>query len=162
MKYKKFVNEKNLVLTQQEKDFFYQYFMNMVYNNNLPLTFDKMEQTDKNNYIFNFIANKDIKGRNKDNERITKFTNLFVVINKSSGYLDATDWLKDNELKKDYDNAPQFQYNVVVNINGNYIPYRCKKTKQIHIPNMYQYGTEFTDINYNEYFNILSNKLNVK
>ena len=86
MKYGKFVAQQSIELNQKEKDFFFQYFMNMINNHNIPVSFDKMEKTTHNTYILNFNQNQNIIGKNIHKERITGFSGLFITINKNIGF----------------------------------------------------------------------------
>lgn len=162
MKYGKFVAQKSIELNQKEKDFFFQYFMNMINNHNIPVSFDKMEKTTHNTYILNFNQNQNIIGKNIHKERITGFSGLFITINKNIGFLDVTDWNVHNSIQKDFDNVPPFQYSITMNVVGKLKPYRKKTEKHIFIPNSYQYGTEFSDFNFNENFKILKEKLTIQ
>lgn len=147
MKIGNFVSEKQIELTQQEKDIFYKYFISLIHKYNIPLMFNRVIKTETNSYYFEFQATKEIKGRNRLKDRIELFTGVSFVVQKNVGFLDVTDWKKDTKCVKDYDNAPPFQYSVNLIPCGYIKPYKKQKPRSMFVKDHYKYGTEFTDIN---------------
>lgn len=155
-----FVSEKQIELTQQEKDYFYKYFFALIHKYNIPLAFDKVHNKN-NTYTFIFIPTTEINGRNINKDRVIDFSGVFFSVRKNIGYLDVTDWNKETTKIKDFDNAPQFQYSVQIVPCGYIKPYKKQKPQGIFVKDSYQYGTDFNDINLDNAVYELYKKLSI-
>lgn len=152
MKFGSFVATQELPFTQREIDHFVVYFKNLIkkYDNSLLL---KVEET-KYSLTINFKCNERAF-RNARKARVT-FKGIGFQIYKQKGYLDNWDWLNNKLInpsreRKNYQDAPYWQYSARMLVYGSEIPYRCRN-KYDGIcggvkPN-YQYGTEFEDFDY--------------
>ena len=149
-KFGKFVGKKDEPISKQEIAEFMSRFSLLVaeYDDTLVLNY---HINDLGGLIINFNG-KPKKFRNVLGSRIT-FNGIFFAIYKQSGYIDNFDWCRmkiiDNtKPEKDYDSAPPFQYSATMWVVGEKIPYRCRESRNITNTEMYQYGTEFDDIDF--------------
>lgn len=160
MKYGKFVSENNLVISQNELDYFINLLKDKVKEYDLPFSFSKVSTNlGFNSYHIIFNCDKEISGRNINKERIMFVNSFFVALKKSSGYLDDTNWYVDKERKKNYVDAPPFQYSTTFCFVCNYKPYRSKSTRSANVKDNYQYGTEFSDFNFDNCFSSIKEKI---
>lgn len=157
MKYGNFVSETNMELSENDIKYFVKYFMDMVTKYDLPIKLINHESDRSNNsYKIYFESNTEIAGRNLLKDRVISFNGITIIIHKANGYLDATDWGNGfNGFVKDYENAPEYQFNVNIDIDGMIKPYRKRNEEKMSIVNTYQYGTEYSDFDYNKSFDIL-------
>lgn len=160
MKYGKFVSENSLEISQNELDYFVNVLKDKIKEYDLPFSFSEVKtDISLNSYHIIFNCDEEISGRNINKERIMFVNSFFVALRKSSGYLDITDWYKDKEIKKDYNNAPPFQYSTTFCFVCNYKPYKCKNTRSANVKDNYQYGTEFSDFNFDNCFSSIKEKI---
>lgn len=160
MKYKNFVSEERLEISQNEIDYFVNHLKEKVKEYDLPFSFvDVKTDIGLNSYHIIFNCNKEICGRNINKERIMFVYGFFVALRKTSGYLDDTNWYVDKERKKNYIDAPPFQYETTFGFDCNYKPYRSKSTCGANVKDNYQYGTEFSDFNFDNCFSSIKEKI---
>lgn len=160
-KFGKFISQSYLPMSEEEKREFIKRISALVekYDKTLKInasyTIDGM-------LLITFMADKTMKFRNADKSRIS-FDGIVVAIDKMDGYLENFDWCK-NEAKdktkpeKDYESAPPFQYSAKMWVEGEEIPYRCSIGRGIANTEMYQYGTEFDDIDFSSALRQLFNQ----
>ncbi len=153
-KFEKFISQSYLPMLEEEKQEFIKRISALVdkYDNTLKMvipTYSANEQL-----FITFMADKTRKFRNADKSRIS-FNGIGFAIDKTAGYLDNFDWrtkevIDKTKPERDYDSAPPFQYSATMWVVGKEIPYRCSKDKEhgIGSTKMYQYGTEFDDIDF--------------
>lgn len=164
MKYGKFVAEENVQLSENEINYFVNYFMDLVTKYDLPLKMVYNENNSTNNeYNIYMESTSEIIGRNLLKDRVTSFKCITIHIRKRIGYIDATDWSKPTQsIVKDYYNAPDYQYVINIEIDGTIIPYRKRNEEKMFVKGAYQYGTDYSDFDYNDLFATLRNHLTIK
>ena len=100
--------------------------------------------------------------RNANGDRILSFSEITFDVYKEKGYLDTWDWSKGapkDDSYKDYKNAPKFQYHAIINTDGKYIPYKCRRESFIAPIYSFQYGTEIDDIDFDKSLKYLFNEM---
>lgn len=171
MKYGNFVREKNFALSDEEEAILVRNIQeNLINKYNLPLQFAYVETLkDKvaihNNAMYIYLNAKPgvkIQGRNKDKERVLSFEKVGFIVTKSSGYLDVTDWNNPTSgREKDYDNAPKYQYHISIDIRAEIIGYKQRNKRSMYIEDFTDYGTEFSDFDWDKWFKSISDKLTI-
>jgi hypothetical protein len=161
MKYEKFVSEEGVEISQNEIDYFVNHLKEKVKEYDLPFSFSEVENDiSPTTYHIIFNCDKEICGRNINKERIMFVYRFFVTLRKSSGYLDDTNWYVDKERKKNYIDAPPFQYETTFGFDCYYKPYRSKSARCFaNVKDNYQYGTEFSDFNFDNCFSSIKEKI---
>lgn len=152
MKFGTFVGEKSLPFTQREINHFVVYFKNLIkqYDDSLTLEVEETEYS----LTINFKCNERTF-RNAIKARVT-FKGIGFQIYKQKGYLDNWDWCNDKLIdpskeRKNYQDAPYWQYSSRMLVYGSEIPYRHRhKYDSIYggVKPNYLYGTEFEDFDY--------------
>lgn len=144
MKYGKFVPETKLAMSQAEIEAFEGIFKSLV-NLHKGLQYMGCENNayGTGSVTFKFsIPNAHLEGRDIDGNRFT-FKGLSFLCYKSKGYLDKTNWLSGaREIVKDYDNAPEYQYEVYMVCHGTTIPYRGRRSQPLEVAGHFDYDTE--------------------
>lgn len=152
-KFGKFISKNDLPISEEEKQEFVKRISALVekYDKTLKMDIPSYIAEDKRFFI-TFMADKTRKFRNADKSRVS-FDGIGFMISKTTGYIDNFDWCKMEVIdktkpEKDYDSAPPFQYSATMWVNGEKIPYRCSREYGLFNSGMYQYGTEFNDIDF--------------
>lgn len=169
MKYGKFVAKGFEVFTEEEIRAFEQKFKRQVSafaheKAAVSVTIHKADLSKPYSHDFMEVCFQfpKIEGmRNATGDRILFFSKVTFFVEKEVGYLDTWDWSKGapkDESYKDYQNAPEFQYQANMYTNGRYIPYKCRRECFIDEKDSFQYGTEIDDINFNNSLNYLFNR----
>lgn len=176
-KYGNFVAEKDLALTEEEKQIFLNFFKEKFFITHEEYNFKKFftntnvsEEcfttfTDFKTYYFNFMTEKPLNGRNYKRDRIIDFKGIAFLVRKQKGFLEVLDKNgsalrdKNGNLIKDYENAPKFQYTLSVEVNGSKISYKCRNKKTISLKKNFQYDTNIENFDlktilYSLYLNI--------
>lgn len=175
MKFGNFVGDNSLEFTADERDNFRTFMENLIYKHNLPFNVSVCRIEGCNIYkgaktnnvlVIALTWNKydhlhDVRNHNKD--LISVDGPITFRFNKSSGYLDETDWLnipldvfgeeRKKFLKHNYKNAPAFQYSCHTLSGIHYKKFRHRTWLYLNaldyfgerIP-PYFYGTEFNDM----------------
>lgn len=154
MKYGKFVSEKHLQMQAKEIAMFKQAIEDVIKSTSAPFELVGLESSDYGTY-YTFKATKPCKKRHKGN-RQSGIDTISVNVYKSAGFLDVTDWSTERNIRKDYENAPKFQYEAYIHINGEVIPYRCRNSVSVMLPSAFQYGTDITDYNFQSAFKYIA------
>lgn len=151
-KFEKFISQKYLPISEEEKQEFIKRISTLVekYDKALKMSIP-FRIADKRLFI-RFKADKTRKFRDTEGNRVS-FDGIGFMISKSTGYIDNFDWCKmecidKTKPEKDYDSAPPFQYSATMWVEGEKIPFSCRKGYGITNGEMYQYGTEFDDIDF--------------
>lgn len=71
----------------------------------------------------------------------TMVNGFSVMLFKKRGYISNPDGTKD------YENAPDFQWDMTISVDGKLIPYYHRHTEGISLIEHYQYDTELTNFN---------------
>lgn len=176
-KYGNFVGQKDLVLTEEEKQMFLDFFKERLFDTYGKYEFKKVFTdmnvsedcfttfTDFKIYYFNFMVEKPLNGRNRRGDRVSDFKGITFSIRKRCGFLEIKGDFGlplidgNGEIVKDYENAPAFQYSLSVDVKGYKIPYKCRRKEIISLKESYQYGTDMEDFDlktifYSLYLNI--------
>ena len=150
-KFGNFISKNSLPISEEEKQEFVKRISALVekYDNTLKIN---ASYTGNGTLLITFMADKTRKFRNDGKSRIS-FDGIGVMLSKTDGYLENFDWCKmevkdKTKPEKDYDSAPPFQYSATMWVVGEKIPYRCRESRNIVDTEMYQYGTEFDDIDF--------------
>ena len=150
-KFGNFISKNCLPISEKEKQEFVKRISALVekYDNTLKINASYPRD---GILLITFMADKTRKFRNADKSRIS-FDGIGVAIGKTDGYLENFDWCKmevkdKTKPEKDYESAPPFQYSATMWVVGEKIPYRCRESRNIDNTEMYQYGTEFDDIDF--------------
>ena len=150
-KFGNFISKNYLPISEEEKQEFVKRISALVekYDNTLKIN---ASYTRNGMLLITFMADKTRKFRNDGKSRIS-FDGIGVMLSKTDGYLENFDWCKmevkdKTKPEKDYDSAPPFQYSATMWVKGEKIPYRCRASRSIANTEMYQYGTEFDDIDF--------------
>ena len=151
-KFGKFVSKSYLTMSEEEKQEFVKRISALVekYDKTLKMGIPYYS-VDKRLFI-TFMADKTRKFRDADKSRVS-FDGIGVMISKTDGYLENFDWntkelIDKTKPEKDYESAPPFQYSATMWVTGEKIPYHCSRARGIANTEMYQYGTEFDDIDF--------------
>lgn len=162
-KYGNFVGQKDLALTEEEKQMFLNFFKEKLFIRYEKYGFEKIFTdinvsedcfttfTDFKTYYFNFMTEKPLNGRNYNGDRVFDFKGITFSIRKQNGFLEikGKDGLalrdENGELIKDYEHAPKFQYTLSVRVNGLKIPYKCRNKVIISLLDSFQYDTNIED-----------------
>ena len=160
-KFGNFISQSYLPMSEDEKQKFIKRISALVekYDNTLKINSSYM----RDGILFiMFMADKTRKFRNADKSRVS-FKGIGVAIDKTDGYLDNFDWrtkevIDKTKPEKDYESAPPFQYYARMWVVGKEIPYCCSKGHSIGNTEMYQYGTEFDDIDFSSALRQLFNQ----
>lgn len=160
-KYGKFVGRECLMIHNEERNAIKEHFCKLVNGlwifSKIGLPFDKVETLGQTLYV-HFVC-PTIKKRNGFGDRIT-FEGLYFAIRKQTGYLDKTDWLNHpTEIVKDYDNAPEYQYECYMYAKGTEIPYRYRNVTGIFLEEHFDYDTEYNNFTFYKALNQLKRKL---
>ena len=150
-KFGNFISKNYLPISEEEKQEFVKRISALVEKYDNTLKIDVSYKRDGMLFI-SFTADKTRKFRNVSKSRIS-FDGIGLIIGKTDGYLENFDWCKmevkdKTKPEKDYDSAPPFQYSATMWVVGAKIPYRCRESRSIDNTEMYQYGTEFDDIDF--------------
>ncbi len=97
--------------------------------------------------VIRFQLKKPFNGRNVYKETIKDFSSINFFVTKSGGYLECKD--EDGNRYEDYDNSPDFSYGCNLFVIGKSRAYRCRRWENIQRWSPYTYGTEITDLTYN-------------
>lgn len=175
MKFGNFVGDNSLEFTADERDNFRTYMENLIYKHNLPFNVSVCRIEGCNIYkgaktnnvlVIALTWNRydhlhDVRNHNRD--LISVDGPITFRFNKSSGYLDETDWLsipldvfgeeRKKFLKHNYKDAPAFQYSCHTLSGIHYKKFRHRTWLYLNaldyfgerIP-PYFYGTEFNDM----------------
>ena len=150
-KFGNFISKNYLPISEEEKQEFVKRISALVekYDNTLKID---VSYTRDGMLFISFTADKTRKFRDADKSRVS-FDGIGVILSKTDGYLENFDWCKmevkdKTKPEKDYDSAPPFQYSATMWVVGEKIPYRCIASCSIANTEMYQYGTEFDDIDF--------------
>lgn len=163
-KYGNFVGQKDLALTEEEKQMFLNFFKKTLFIRYDEYGFEKIFTdinvsedcfttfTDFKIYNFNFMTEKPLNGRNYNGDRVFDLKGITFSIRKQNGFLEIKENhlpLRDEngELVKDYEHAPKFQYSLSVKINGVKIPYKRRNKVIISLLDSFQYDTNIEDFN---------------
>lgn len=150
-KFGNFVHTEYLNISEKETEMFKAFITEKVMNK-LEAFRDDLKlsmEVDTNSYALSHTDiiikfDKPLNGRSTKKERIFNLKDITFMIYKNKGYLEKRE---NGEYKKDYDNAPIFQYSLLVSINGMKIHYKCRTKTGINCAEAYQYGTELSDFN---------------
>lgn len=150
-KFGNFISKNSLPISEEEKQEFVKRISALVEKYDNTLKIDVSYKIDGMLFI-SFTADKTRKFRNVSKSRIS-FNGISLIIGKTDGYLENFDWYKMEVIdktkpEKDYESAPPFQYSAAMWVKGEEIPYRCSTGRDIANTEMYQYGTEFDDIDF--------------
>ena len=150
-KFGNFISKNYFPISEEEKQEFVKRISTLVEKYDNTLKINVSYKIDGMLFI-SFTADKTRKFRNVSKSRIS-FNGISLIINKTDGYLENFDWCKmevkdKTKPEKDYDSAPPFQYSATMWVVGEKIPYRCRESRNIANTEMYQYGTEFDDIDF--------------
>lgn len=150
-KFGNFISKNYLPISEEEKQEFVKRISTLVEKYDNTLKIDVSYKIDGMLFI-SFTADKTRKFRNVSKSRIS-FNGISLIIGKTDGYLENFDWCKMEVIdktkpEKDYESAPPFQYSAAMWVKGEEIPYRCSTGRDIANTEMYQYGTEFDDIDF--------------
>ena len=150
-KFGNFISKNYLPISEEEKQEFVKRISALMEKYDNTLKIDTSYKKDGMLFI-SFTADKTRKFRNVSKSRIS-FDGIGFMIDKTDGYLENFDWCKmevkdKTKPEKDYDSAPPFQYSATMWVVGEKIPYRCRESRSIANTGMYQYGTEFDDIDF--------------
>ena len=150
-KFGNFISKNSLPISEEEKQEFVKRISALVEKYDNTLKIDVSYKIDGMLFI-SFTADKTRKFRNVSKSRIS-FDGIGLIIGKTDGYLENFDWCKmevkdKTKPEKDYESAPPFQYSATMWVVGEKIPYRCRESRNIDNTEMYQYGTEFDDIDF--------------
>lgn len=150
-KFGNFISKNYLPISEEEKQEFVKRISALVEKYDNTLKIDVSYKRDGMLFI-SFTADKTRKFRDADKSRVS-FDGIGVMLSKTDGYLENFDWCKmevkdKTKPEKDYDSAPPFQYSATMWVVGEKIPYRCRASRSIANTEMYQYGTEFDDIDF--------------
>lgn len=161
-KFGNFISQSYLPMSEDEKQKFIKRISALVEKYDKTLKRDIPTYNADKRLFITFMADKTRKFRNVDKSRIS-FDGIGVMISKTDGYLDNFDWGKKEVIDKtkperDYDSAPPFQYSATMWVVGKENPYRCSKEHGIGSTKMYQYGTEFDDIDFSSALRELFNR----
>ncbi len=151
-KFGNFISKNSLPISEEEKQEFVKRISALVEKYDNTLKIDILSYYAGKRLLITFMADKTRKFRNVSKSRIS-FNGIGLIIYKTDGYLDNFDWCKmevkdKTKPEKDYESAPPFQYSAAMWVNGEEIPYRCSTGRDIANTEMYQYGTEFDDIDF--------------
>lgn len=151
-KFGNFISQSYLPMSEDEKQKFIKRISALVEKYDKTLKRDIPTYNADKRLVITFMADKTRKFRNADKSRIS-FNGIGVAIDKTAGYLDNFDWrtmevIDKTKPERDYDSAPPFQYSATMWVVGKEIPYCCIKEHGIGSTKMYQYGTEFDDIDF--------------
>lgn len=175
MKYGKYVGERMLEISPDEMAAFSNHISNIIEKYNLPFKVTETKLGSCNIYYGAKTNNEvevmvewidwenllEFRNKYKDNIRVTG--PIIFRLSKTSGYLDETDWAtlkNEDDVVRNYKDAPAYQYNCHVNTNMWIKPYRKKTWSILYKPEdapCYFYGTEFSDMEILEYINGLIN-----
>ncbi|MCI6677369.1 MAG: hypothetical protein MSG78_10880 [Clostridiales bacterium] len=150
-KFGNFISKNSLPISEEEKQEFVKRISALVEKYDNTLKINVSYKIDGMLFI-SFTADKTRKFRNVSKSRIS-FNGISLIIDKTDGYLENFDWCKmevkdKTKPEKDYESAPPFQYSATMWVKGEEIPYRCSTGRDIANTEMYQYGTEFDDIDF--------------
>ena len=150
-KFGNFISKNYFPISEEEKQEFVKRISTLVEKYDNTLKINVSYKIDGMLFI-SFTADKTRKFRNVSKSRIS-FNGISLIINKTDGYLENFDWCKmevkdKTKPEKDYESAPPFQYSAAMWVKGEEIPYRCSTGRDIANTEMYQYGTEFDDIDF--------------
>lgn len=175
MKFGNFVGDNSLEFTADERDNFRTFMETLIYKHNLPFNVSVCRIEGCNIYkgaktnnvlVITLTWNRydhlhDVRNHNRD--LISVDGPITFRFNKSSGYLDETDWLnipldvfgeeRKKFLKHNYKDAPAFQYSCHTLSGIHYKKFRHRTWLYLNaldyfgerIP-PYFYGTEFNDM----------------
>lgn len=151
-KFGKFVSKSYLTISEEEKQEFIKRISALVEKYDKTLKMDIPSYNVDKRLFITFMADKTRKFRDADKSRVS-FDGIGVMLSKTDGYLENFDWCKMKVIdktkpEKDYESAPPFQYSATMWVMGEKIPYRCSRGRGIANTEMYQYGTEFDDIDF--------------
>lgn len=151
-KFGKFISKNYLTISEEEKQEFVKRISTLVEKYDKTLKYAPMPKWSTDDLVFVFMADKRRNFKNTQKSRIS-FDGLGFRISKNAGYLENFDWCKMEVIdktkpEKDYESAPPFQYSAMMWVMGAKIPYRCRVERSIANTEMYQYGTEFDDIDF--------------
>lgn len=151
-KFGKFISKNYLPISEEEKREFVKRISALVEKYDKTLKMDIPSYNADKRLFITFMADKTRKFRDADKSRVS-FDGIGVMLSKTDGYLENFDWCKMEVIdkmkpEKDYDSAPPFQYSATMWVMGEKIPYRCSQGHGIANTEMYQYGTEFDDIDF--------------
>jgi hypothetical protein len=176
-KYGNFVAQRDLALTEEEKQMFLDFFKEKLFITYGKYGFEKIfteisvsedcytTVTDFKIYHFNFMVEKPLSGRNYKGDRVPDFKGITFLIRKKIGYLEVKGEyglpLRDENGKivKDYENAPTFQYSLSVDVNGHKIPYKCRNKELICLKDSFQYDTDIENFDFSIMFRSLSQNI---
>ena len=150
MKYGKFVGTEYLNFTDTEVKLFKEYLSGIVskYDTEMECS---VEFCDKNlKHLTIRFSKKSTEYRNWFKSRVS-FSGISFVIYKEKGYLDNWDWVGEklwvaSAPKKDFENAPTFQYSISILYKGYLIPYRHRAKQTLSTMGMFDYGTKIMDL----------------
>ena len=153
-KFEKFISQKYLPISEEEKQEFIKRISTLVEKYDKTLKFASMPKWSMNDFefVFIFMTDKKRKFKNINKSRIS-FNGLGVRISKNAGYIENYDWFKqelidETKPREDYESSPPFQYSATMWVMGTNFPYRCRVDHGMANTEMYQYGTEFNDIDF--------------
>ena len=140
-KFGKFISKNYLPISEEEKREFVKRITALVEKYDKTLKMDIPSYNADKRLFITFMADKTRKFRDADKSRV------------SFDGIENFDWCKMEVIdkmkpEKDYDSAPPFQYSATMWVMGEKIPYRCSQGRGIANTEMYQYGTEFDDIDF--------------
>lgn len=160
MKFREFVPEKDLQISNDEidmwkhfiKDSFGKDGITIECKNTMYVKHNKSYAYKANHVDFTFIVDGiPSESRDSNKNRILGLSEIVFMLYKNSGYFDVTDYTKCQiEYKRNYDDAPEFQWSLRILTNGKMIPYKCRKKIKIYFANYCQYGTELSDFDFFE------------
>lgn len=171
MKFGNFVGENMLEISPDEMVAFSKHISNIIEKHNLPFKVTETKLSSCNIYYGATTNNEvEVMVEWNDWENLTEFRNKFkdnirvtgpIVfrLNKTSGYLDDTDWATlrtKDDVVCNYKDAPAYQYNCHPNTNMWIKPYRKRTWSILHRPEdapCYFYGTEFVDMEILDFLN---------
>lgn len=161
-KYGNFVGKEDVLITEQEKkqftDLFTQLIVGNKRNEKVGFNFEKAEER-KGSFAVSFMVDEPINKRDCNKNRIINFKGITFIVRKHKGYLDVTDWSKDKEIVKDYENAPAFQYAVYIFCYGHIIRYKCRNICGMQLKEHFQYDTEIESFTFKTAIRELFNSL---
>lgn len=161
-KFGNFVGKEDVLLTEKEEKAFTDLFTKLIveHENNNKVGF-KYENTCQipDSFSVSFMVDEPINKRDCKKNRIIDFKGITFIVRKRKGYLDITDWSKDKEIVKDYENAPAFQYAVYLTCHGNFAKYKGKNVHYWQLKESFQYDTEIESFTFQTAIRELFNSL---
>lgn len=161
-KFGNFVGKEDVPFTEQEEKAFTDLFTQLIVehedNKKVGFKYENTVQT-PGSFGVSFMVDEPINKRDCKKNRIINFKGITFIVRKHKGYLDITDWSKDKEIVKDYENTPEFQYAVYIVCHGHIIRYKCRNMYYWELKEHFQYDTEIESFTFKTAIRELFNSL---